>query len=140
MVDDETKETASGVPAVQKQEEITISMKDYQELQYWASLGQKKQSSFWTDALSNPEGTSALKDGVKEVIDSTMGSLAKLQKGNLLYSAIRMVLVVGLLGAIVGVASWLTSTGRLDGSNLMFILGTLTGYLLTFLTKVELLK
>lgn len=138
MAEEKREGTQQGISTISpQQEEVTIPVEEYQNLQYWASQGQKKQSSFWTDALNNPEGTRALKEGVKEVIDSTMGSWAKLQKGDLTYSAVRMLFVVLLLGAIIGVASWLTSTGRLDGSGLIFLLGTITGYLLTFLAKVE---
>jgi hypothetical protein len=140
MKGEKQEKTASDELAVPIQDEITISREEYEKLQNWAIQGQKKQSSFWTDALINPEGTRALKDAAKEVIESAMGSWAKLQRGILFYSGIRMVLVVVLLSSIVVVASWLTSIGRLDSSSFIFLLGILIGYLLTFLTKVELLK
>ena len=98
---------------------------------------EQRQTSFLVEALKNPEGTIALKDGIKDVVDSTLASWAKLQKDQLRYSYIRIIIVVVLLGAIIGAASWLTSIGRLDGSSLIFLLGTVTGYLLTFLTKME---
>ena len=78
-----------------------------------------------------------MKDGIKDVVDSTLSSWAKLQKDQLKYSYIRISIVVLLLGVIIGAASWLTSIGRLDGSGLIFLLGTITGYLLTFLAKME---
>ena len=115
---------------------ITMSKREHDELLYWAERGQK-QTSFWDEALKNPEGTTALKDGIKDVVDSTLASWAKLQKDQLKYSYIRIFIVVLLLGVIIGAASWLTSIGRLDGGGLIFLLGTITGYLLTFLTKME---
>ena len=110
--------------------------REYDELRYWADMGQRR-TSFWDEALKNPEGTTALKNGIKDVVDSTLASWAKLQKDRLKYSYIRIIVVVVLLGVIIGAASWLTSIGRLDGSGLIFLLGTITGYLLTFLTKME---
>ncbi|MBN1762801.1 MAG: hypothetical protein JW878_06980 [Methanomicrobia archaeon] len=69
-----------------------------------------------------------------------MGNWKKIQRDNLIYLGIRLIIVVVLIGAILGVATWLTSTGILDSSNFSLLLGILIGYLLTFLTKVELLK
>ncbi|CAD6491442.1 MAG: hypothetical protein FFODKBPE_00151 [Candidatus Argoarchaeum ethanivorans] len=115
---------------------ITMSKREHDELLYGVERGQK-QTSFWDEALKNPEGTTALKDGIKDVVDSTLTSWAKLQKDQLKYSYIRIFIVVLLLGVIIGAASWLTSIGRLDGGGLIFLLGTITGYLLTFLTKME---
>lgn len=141
MEKEEQKEPVSDVPAAQRQEELTISREEYEHLQYLATQGQKNQNSFWTVALSNPEGTRALiQEGIKEVIETVMENWKKIQKDNLTYLGIRLVIVVGLIGAILGVATWLTSTGHLDSSNFSFLIGILIGYLLTFLTKVELLR
>jgi hypothetical protein len=138
--DKETKATEIKTPAVidaaERDTSITMPKREYDELRYWADMGQR-QTSFWDEALKNPEGTTALKDGIKDVVDSTLASWAKLQKDQLKYSYIRIFIVVLLLGVIIGAASWLTSIGRLDGSGLIFLLGTITGYLLTFLTKME---
>lgn len=137
MNNEETKEiNTSAVIDAGQDESITIPKRDYDELLYWADMEQR-QTSFWADALRNPEGTTALKDGIKEVVDSTLTSWAKLQKDQLKYSSIRIITVVLLIGAIIGTASWLVSIGRLDGSGLIFLLGTITGYLLTFLSKIE---
>lgn len=140
MNDEETKATEIKTPAVidaaERDTSITMPKREYDELRYWADMGQR-QNSFWDEALKNPEGTTALKDGIKDVVDSTLASWAKLQKDQLKYSYIRIFIVVLLLGVIIGAASWLTSIGRLDGSGLIFLLGTITGYLLTFLTKME---
>lgn len=134
---DATKINASAILGAREQDtSITMSKREHDELLYWADRGQK-QTSFWDEALKNPEGTTALKDGIKDVVDSTLTSWAKLQKDQLKYSYIRIFIVVLLLGVIIGAASWLTSIGRLDGSGLIFLLGTITGYLLTFLTKME---
>ncbi len=141
MGEEEQKETASDVPAAQGQEELSISREEYNSLQYWATQGQKNQNSFWTVALSNPDGTRALiQEGIKDVIETVMENWKKIQKDNLIYLGIRLVIVVGLIGVILGVATWLTSRGILDSSNFSFLLGILIGYLLTFLTKVELLN
>ncbi|MCL7413912.1 MAG: hypothetical protein M8353_09905 [ANME-2 cluster archaeon] len=115
---------------------LTMSQSEYDELSYWADRGQK-QTSFWADALKNPEGTTALKEGIKEVTESVLISQGKIQKDRLKYSSIRIFIVVSLLVVIIAAASWLTSINRLDGSSLIFLLGTITGYLLTFLTKIE---
>lgn len=134
---DITEINTSNVGGVREQDtSVTISQREYDELLYWADSG-KRRTSFWEEALKNPEGTTALKDGIKDVVDSTLASWAKLQKAQLKYSYIRILIVILLLGVIIGVASWLTSIGRLDGSSLIFLLGTITGYLLTFLTKME---
>ncbi len=134
---DITEINTSNVGGVREQDtSVTISQREYDELLYWADSG-KRRISFWEEALKNPEGTTALKDGIKDVVDSTLASWAKLQKVQLKYSYIRILIVILLLGVIIGVASWLTSIGRLDGSSLIFLLGTITGYLLTFLTKME---
>ena len=140
MNDEETKaveiNTATIIDAAEQSASITIPKSEYDKLLYLAEMGQR-QTSFWDEALKNPEGTTALKDGIKDVVDSTLASWAKLQKDQLKYSYIRIFIVVLLLGVIIGAASWLTSIGRLDGSGLIFLLGTITGYLLTFLTKME---
>ena len=140
MNDEETKATDIKTPAVidaaERDTSITMPKSEYDKLLYSAEMGQR-QTSFWDEALKNPEGTTALKDGIKDVVDSTLASWAKLQKDQLKYSYIRIFIVVLLLGVIIGAASWLTSIGRLDGSGLIFLLGTITGYLLTFLTKME---
>ena len=138
--DEETKateiKTSVAIDAAEQDTSITMSKREYDKLLYWADMGQQ-QTSFWDEALKNPEGTTALKDGIKDVVDSTLSSWAKLQKDQLKYSYIRISIVVLLLGVIIGAASWLTSIGRLDGSGLIFLLGTITGYLLTFLAKME---
>jgi hypothetical protein len=138
--DEETDATEINTAAIMGTREqdtsITISQREYDELCHWADIGEGR-TSFWDEALKNPEGTTALKDGIKDVVDSTLASWAKLQKVQLKYSYIRIIIVVLLLGIIIGAASWLTSIGRLDGSSLIFLLGTITGYLLTFLTKME---
>jgi Na+-transporting NADH:ubiquinone oxidoreductase subunit NqrB len=138
--DEETKateiKTSAAIDATEQDTSITMSKREYDELLHWADMGQQ-QTSFWDEALKNPEGTTALKDGIKDVVDSTLSSWAKLQKDQLKYSYIRVSIVVLLLGVIIGAASWLTSIGRLDGSGLIFLLGTITGYLLTFLAKME---
>jgi Na+-transporting NADH:ubiquinone oxidoreductase subunit NqrB len=138
--DEETKateiKTSAAIDATEQDTSITMSKREYDELLYWADMGQQ-QTLFWDEALKNPEGTTALKDGIKDVVDSTLASWAKLQKDQLKYSYIRISIVVLLLGVIIGAASWLTSIGRLDGSGLIFLLGTITGYLLTFLAKME---
>ncbi len=140
MNDEETRATDIKTPAVidvaERDTSITMPKREYDELRYWVDMGQRR-TSFWDEALKNPEGTTALKDGIKDVVDSTLASWAKLQKDQLTYSYIRICIVVLLLGIIIGAASWLTSIGRLDGSGLIFLLGTITGYLLTFLTKME---
>ena len=115
---------------------VTIPKIEYEELLHWTEIG-KRNDSFWGNALNNPEGTTALKDGIKEVVDSTLTSWAELQKGQMKYSFYRIIMVVVLIGMIIFTASWLTSIGRLDGSGLIFLLGTITGYLLTFLSKLE---
>lgn len=140
MNDEETKateiKTSAAIDTTEQDTSITMSKREYDELLHWADMGQQ-QTSFWDEALKNPEGTTALKDGIKDVVDSTLSSWAKLQKDQLKYSYIRISIVVLLLGVIIGAASWLTSIGRLDGSGLIFLLGTITGYLLTFLAKME---
>jgi len=138
--DEETDTTETNTSAIigarEQDTSVTISQSEYDELRYWADVGERR-TSFWDEALKNPEGTTALKDGIKDVVDSTLASWAKLQKIQLKYSYIRIIIVVVLLGIIISAASWLTSIGRLDGSSLIFLLGTITGYLLTFLTKME---
>ena len=140
MNDEEIKDaeinTDTTIDVTERDTSITMPKSEYDKLIYLAEVGQK-QTSFWDEALKNPEGTTALKDGIKDVVDSTLASWAKLQKDQLTYSYIRICIVVLLLGIIIGAASWLTSIGRLDGSGLIFLLGTITGYLLTFLTKME---
>lgn len=126
----------SAIENTEQNGSITISKREYDELIFCAERSEG-QTSFWAEALKNPEGTKALKEGIKDVADSIMTSQARLQKDRLKYSSIRIIVVVLLLGAIIGTASWLTSIGRLDGSGLIFLLGTITGYLLTFLTKIE---
>jgi len=137
--DEETKSleinTATIIDTAEQSASIAIPKGEYDKL-LLAEMEQR-QTSFLVEALKNPEGTIALKDGIKDVVDSTLASWAKLQKDQLRYSYIRIIIVVVLLGAIIGAASWLTSIGRLDGSSLIFLLGTVTGYLLTFLTKME---
>jgi hypothetical protein len=145
MGEEESKEAASDVSEAQGQEELTISREEYEGLQYWANRGQRSQNSFWTAALSNPEGTRALiKESINIVLETVMGNWKDMQeamqKANLRYLGTRLVIVVGLLGVILVVATWLTSLGILESSNFSFLLGILIGYLLTFLTKVELLK
>lgn len=81
-----------------------------------------------------------IQEGIKDVVETVMGNWKKIQRDNLIYLGIRLIIVVVLIGAILGVATWLTSTGILDSSNFSLLLGILIGYLLTFLTKVELLK
>lgn len=140
MNDEETDVTEINTSAIlgarEQDTSVTISQREYDELRHWVDVGERR-ISFWDEALKNPEGTTALKDGIKDVVDSILASWAKLQKVQLKYSYIRIIIVVVLLGMIIGVASWLTSIGRLDGSSLIFLLGTITGYLLTFLTKME---
>ncbi|HEY4754765.1 MAG TPA: hypothetical protein VIH28_01800 [Ignavibacteriaceae bacterium] len=46
-------------------------------------------------------------------------------------------MVLLIIVVIIWSASSLISSGRLDGSALTFLLGTITGYLLTFLTNIE---
>ena len=133
---DELETNTSALIEAEQETSITMSKREYNELLQWADIGQK-QTSFWTDALKNPEGTTALKEGIKEVVDSTLTSWAKLQTDQLKYSSIRIIIIVILIGAIIGTATWLTSIGKLDGSGLIFLLGTITGYLLTFLSKIE---
>lgn len=140
MAEGEKNESVSIVDSIEGQEERKISREEYERLQYLAAQG-GKNNSFWTAALSNPEGTRALlKEGIKDVIETVMKNWKDIQKGNLFYLCIRLVIVVSLLGAILGAATWLTSIGILDSSNFSLLLGILIGYLLTFLTKVELLK
>lgn len=94
--------------------------------------------SFWIEALKNPEGTKALiEDGIKALAESYFNAQDKLVEKQLNYSAIRIVLVVLLLAAMIYAASNLVSMGRVDSSSFMFFLGTITGYLLTFLAKVD---
>lgn len=74
MNDEETKATDIKAPAVidatERDSSITMPEREYGELRYWADMGQRR-TSFWDEALENPEGTTALKDGIKDVVDST---------------------------------------------------------------------
>ena len=132
---------ASPVITARNECKVEISQEEYDSLIYWAQIAQTQtrqlQNSFWTETLKHPEGTQALKEAVTEVINSTLKSWAEIQKGELKYSAVRIGAVIILLAGIIGTATWLTSIGKLDSSGLIFLLGTVTGYLLTFLTKIE---
>ncbi|MGD0081511.1 MAG: hypothetical protein ABSB80_12800 [Methanoregula sp.] len=118
-------------------DKVTISRQEYDAL-----IALKEQAydrpSFWSDALKNPEGVEKLAKAAKEIIDSAATAMVKSQITTLKYSVIRILIVILLLGAIIWSASQLVQSGKLDGGSLTFLLGTIVGYLLTFLSKVEL--
>jgi len=115
---------------------VQLNKQEYQHLQKLAQQG-SQQSSTLKELIQNPEGLKQLKEAVKEVIESGATSWVKLQQGQFIYSLVRVGMVLLIIVVIIWSASSLTSSGRLDGSALTFLLGTITGYLLTFLTNIE---
>ncbi len=120
-------------------EDITIKQSEYQSLQYWAAWGQGKKS-FWTEAIQNPEGSNIFFGNIKEILDSLITKWTEAHKGGLLYSGIRIIAVFVIIALIVLVTFQLTILGKLDSSAMVFLLGTIVGYLLSFITKVELME
>ena len=120
-----------------QEELISIPKSEYDHLCELADFAEGR-TSFWTDALKNPEGTKALKDFFQGLLETGLTLWGeKILKGQLWYSIYRITVVVILLVLIVVIATWLTSTGRLDAGAFTFLMGTLIGYILSFLTKIE---
>jgi hypothetical protein len=115
---------------------ITISKEEYDALKIIEEESHDQQS-FWSDALKNPDGVIAFKNAITEILQiwGTVNALS--QKAKLVYSVVRIGIVVILLTIIILTASQLVQMGKLDGGSLIFLLGTIVGYLLTFLSKIE---
>jgi hypothetical protein len=121
-----------------QEELITIPKNEYLYLKDLAEIAEERRS-FFTEALKNPEGTIALKEFFQGILETGLTLYGeKIQKGQIWYSVFRVTLVVIFLGMIVVVASWLTSIGKLDAGAFTFLMGTIIGYILAFLTKIEL--
>lgn len=121
------------------EEYITIKQSEYQLLQYWAAWGQGRKS-FWREAIQNPEGSKIFFGNIKEILESLITKWTEAHKGGLLYSGIRIIAVLVIIALIVWVTFQLTILGKLDSSAMVFLLGTIVGYLLSFITKVELME
>ena len=120
-----------------QEELITIPKSEYDHLNELADIAEGK-TSFWNDALKNPEGTKGLKEFIQGVLETGLTIWGeKILKRQLRYSIYRITVVVGLLVLIVGIATWLTSNGKLDAGAFTFLMGTIIGYILAFLTKIE---
>jgi len=120
-----------------QEELISIPKREYEHLCELKDIAEGR-ASFWTDALKNPEGTKALKEFFQGVLETGLTFWGeKILKGQLRYSIYRITVVVGLLVLIVGIATWLTSNGKLDAGAFTFLMGTIIGYILAFLTKIE---
>jgi hypothetical protein len=129
MVNEESK---SG-----QEEMISIPKSEYNHFRECEDIAEGR-TSFWIDALKNPDGTKALKEFFQGILETGLTFWGeKILKGQLWYSIYRITVVVILLGLIVGIATWLTSNGRLDAGAFTFLMGTIVGYILAFLTKIE---
>jgi hypothetical protein len=121
-----------------QEELITIPKSEYDHLNDLADIAEGR-TSFWTDALESPEGTRALKEFFQGILETGLTFWGeKILKGQLRYSIYRITIVVALLTMIVVIATWLTSNGKLDAGAFTFLMGTIVGYILAFLTKIEL--
>jgi hypothetical protein len=117
-----------------QEELISIPKSEYEMLCELA----ESRTSFWSDALKNPEGTKGLKEFIQGILETGLTIWGeKILKRQLWYSIYRITVIVVLLGLIVWIATWLTSNGRLDAGAFTFLMGTIVGYILTFLTKIE---
>ena len=115
----------------QPEEMISIPKNEYENLCQIAA-----KPSFWIEALGNPEGTKSVGDFVERIISTGLTLYGdKIQKWQLIYSGFRILLVVGLLAGIVYVSMILTTSGKLDAGAFTFLVGTITGYVLSYLTK-----
>jgi hypothetical protein len=129
--------TDEGVTGGQE-ESITIPKSEYDHLNELAEIAEGR-TTFFNEALKNPEGTRALKEFFQGILETGLTLYGeKIQKWQIGYSIFRITLVVIFLAIIVIVASWLTSIGRLDAGAFTFLMGTIIGYILSFLTKIEL--
>jgi len=136
---DEDNDKIQGPPEQAQEEYITIKQSEYQNLQYLAAWGQGK-ISFWTEAIQNPEGSEIFFRNIKEILESVITKWTEAHKGGLIYSGARILMVLVIIALIVWVGFQLTMMGTMDSSALVFLLGTIVGYLLSFMTKVELMN
>lgn len=117
------------------------SLNDYDKLKHEneklkADLLQLRRSSFWITALDKSEGTELIKD-LKEFVQDVLGYYKSEAKGRMQHSIIQTVITTFFLGLVIAAAVYLTSKGYLDGSSTTFLLGTITGYYITYLTRKE---
>jgi len=121
-------------PKGELEEHVSIPKSEYEMLCELA----ESRTSFWSDALKNPEGTKGLKEFIQGILETGLTIWGeRILKRQLWYSIYRITVIVVLLGLIVWIATWLTSNGRLDAGAFTFLMGTIVGYILTFLTKIE---
>ena len=83
------------VPEETTEEMITISKSEYDNLC-------APKPSFWTEALKNPEGTNGVKEFIQGILQTGLTLYGeKILKGQLIYSALRTILVIALLAGTV---------------------------------------
>ena len=99
----------------------------------------ENRTSFWNEALKNPEGLKAFKEFIQGILETGLTIWAeRILKKQIWHSVFRISVVVFLLVVIVVIATWLTSNGKLDAGAFTFLMGTIVGYILAFLTNIEL--
>lgn len=95
-----------------------------------------KDNSFWMAALEKSDGTE-LFNSMREFVQDWLNHEKSNAKNKMLHSFSQTVITTFFLGLILIAALYLTTQGFLDGSSTTFLIGTITGYYITYLTRRE---
>jgi hypothetical protein len=96
----------------------------------------KSNKSFWMAALEKSDGTELFKS-FREFLQDYLNYEGKSSKNKVMHSISQTLITTLFLGLILTAALYLTTKGFLDGSSTTFLIGTITGYYITYLTRRE---
>lgn len=105
-------------------------------LQSLSTVKNNDANSFWLAALDKSEGTELIND-LRSLCKDLLEYSKSSTKSQMLHSFYQTAMTTLFLGIIIGAALYLTTRGFLDGSSTTFLIGTITGYYITYLTRRE---
>jgi hypothetical protein len=124
---------APELPQATPEETISIPKSEYDHLCELAV-----ERSFWIEALGNPEGSKSLKEFIQGVLQTGLTLYGdKILKGQLYYHGFRTTALVLLFVLIVWISWQLVMAGKLDAGAFTFLIGTIVGYAISYLTKTD---
>ncbi len=125
----------------EKSSGVFLTEEQYKMLNYWASIGQQRQPPLLEELFKNPESLKNLNELLKEnfspLVKDYFENVKSTHSGELKYSWRRVGITLFIIGLLAVAITALAIYDKIDSSGVVFFFGTVTGYLLTFLTKIE---
>jgi hypothetical protein len=116
--------------------ELTDNLTDENEKLRQEIQQLRSNKSFWMAALEKSDGTELFKS-FREFLQDYLNFEGRSSRNRVMHSISQTLITSVFLGLILAAALYLTTKGFLDGSSTTFLIGTITGYYITYLTRRE---